>query len=103
MKNPKSFSIISSYLLLENRFKIKLLMNFEPVLKRAVVCFFDPCATVYSRKSWGVLGTNLVSSAHVQGGKTFCASFCASFIAGSRRAFLRVCVRQFVCLSLREF
>ena len=63
MKNPKSFSIISSYLLLENRFKIKLLMNFEPVLKRAVVCFFDPCATVYSRKSWGVLGTNLVSSA----------------------------------------
>ena len=38
------------------------------------------------------------------GGKTFCASFCASFIAGSRRAFLCVdCVRQFVCLSLREF
>ena len=41
MKNPKSFSIVSSYLLLENRFKIKSLMNFEPVLKRAVVCFFD--------------------------------------------------------------
>ena len=40
----------------------------------------------------------------VQGGKTFCASFCASFIAGSRRAFLCVdFVRQFVCLSLREF
>ena len=40
----------------------------------------------------------------VQGGKTFCASFCASLIAGSRRAFLCVdCVRQFVCLSLREF
>ena len=51
MKNPKSFSIVSSYLLLENRFKIKSLMNFEPVLKRAVVCFFYPCATVYSRKS----------------------------------------------------
>ena len=31
----------------------------------------------------------------LQGGKTFCASFCASFIAGSRRAFLCVdCVRQ---------
>ena len=71
MKNPKSFSIISSYLLLENRFKIKLLMNFEPVLKRAVVCFFDPCATVYSRKSWGVLGTNLVSSAHVKCTRSF--------------------------------
>ena len=41
---------------------------------------------------------------NLQGGKTFCASFCASFIAGSRRAFLCVdCVRQFVCLSLREF
>ena len=37
----------------------------------------------------------------LQGGKTFCASFCASFIAGSRRDFLCVdCVRQFVCLSL---
>ena len=31
----------------------------------------------------------------LQGGKTFCASFCASLIAGSRRAFL--CV-DFVCL-----
>ena len=41
---------------------------------------------------------------NIQGGKTFCASFCASLIAGSRRAFLCVdCVRQFVCLSLREF
>ena len=25
----------------------------------------------------------------LQGGKTFCASFCASLIAGSRRAFLK--------------
>ena len=33
----------------------------------------------------------------VQGGKTFCASFCASLIAGSRRAFL--CV-DCVCLLL---
>ena len=39
----------------------------------------------------------------VQGGKTFCASFCASFIAGSRRAFLCVDCVRFVCLSLREF
>ena len=47
----------------------------------------------------------------VQGGKTFCASFCASLIVGSRRAFLLpvatasqlpVCVRLFVCLSLRD-
>ena len=44
------------------------------------------------------------SLCRLQGRKTFCASFCASLIAGSRRAFLRVdCVRQFVCLSLREF
>ena len=28
---------------------------------------------------------------NIQGGKTFCASFCASLIAGSRRAFLCVC------------
>ena len=27
---------------------------------------------------------------NIQGGKTFCASFCASLIAGSRRAFLCV-------------
>ena len=33
----------------------------------------------------------------VQGGKTFCAGFCASLIAGSRRAFL--CV-DYVCLLL---
>ena len=32
-----------------------------------------------------------------QGGKTFCAGFCASLIAGSRRAFL--CV-DYVCLLL---
>ena len=35
-----------------------------------------------------------------QGGKTFCASFCASLIAGSRRAFLCVdCVCLFGVLS----
>ena len=36
-------------------------------------------------------------TAAFQGGKTFCASFCASLIAGSRRAFL--CV-DCVCLLL---
>ena len=37
-----------------------------------------------------LLGTNIKfkDGATLQGGKTFCASFCASFIAGSRRAFL---------------
>ena len=40
---------------------------------------------------------------NIQGGKTFCASFCASLIAGSRRAFLCVDSCLFVCLSLREF
>ena len=39
----------------------------------------------------------------VQGGKTFCASFCASLIAGSRRAFLSVdCVCLFVAGVLSE-
>ena len=37
---------------------------------------------------------------NIQGGKTFCASFCASLIAGSRRAFLCVdCVCLFGVLS----
>ena len=36
----------------------------------------------------------------LQGGKTFCASFCASFIAGSRRAFLWL--RSTVCLFVTE-
>ena len=40
---------------------------------------------------WGLAPSRL------QGGKTFCASFCASLIAGSRRAFL--CV-DCVCLLL---
>ena len=39
----------------------------------------------------------LLASVAFQGGKTFCASFCASLIAGSRRAFL--CV-DCVCLLL---
>ena len=33
----------------------------------------------------------MIPSFDVQGGKTFCASFYASLIAGSRRAFLYVC------------
>ena len=43
---------------------------------------------------------NKINSSHyssLQGGKTFCASFCASLIAGLRRAFL--CV-DCVCLLL---
>ena len=34
-------------------------MNFELVLKGAVVSFFDPCATVFW-ETWEVQGTNLV-------------------------------------------
>ena len=42
-------------------------------------------------------------SVGLQGGKTFCASFCASPIAGSRRAFLCVdCVCLFVAGVLIE-
>ena len=48
------------------------------------------------RKNKGPSCSELVSSGF-QGGKTFCASFCASLIAGSRRAFL--CV-DCVCLLL---
>ena len=44
---------------------------------------------------WGSLGTNETKPlplpfTTLQGGKKFCASFCASLIAGSRRAFLCV-------------
>ena len=45
-------------------------------------------------KSIGLLLTSelqhLQTRSRLQGGKTFCASFCASLIAGSRRAFLCV-------------
>ena len=41
---------------------IKSLKNFEPVLKGAVVSFFDPCATVFW-ETWEVLGTNLIQRA----------------------------------------
>ena len=41
---------------------IKSLKNFEPVLKGAVLAFFDPCATVFW-ETWGILGTNLGSRA----------------------------------------
>ena len=45
----------------------------------------------------GGSGPSVHAGANLQGGKTFCASFCASLIAGSRRAFL--CV---VCLFVTE-
>ena len=48
---------------------------------------------------------NVKSGVGIQGGKTFCASFCASLIAGSRRAFLRVdcvCLRLFVAGVVSE-
>ena len=41
-----------------------------------------------------------VSGVTVQGGKTFCASFCASLTAGSRRAFLCADSADCVCLLL---
>ena len=75
------------------------MVSFHTVKKRFVQPFFlcFPLAL-----SW--IRNKLQLHVAVQGGKTFCASFCASFIAGSRRAFPCVdCVRQFVCLSLREF
>ena len=66
-----------------------------------------------SRKTWGerekpllIFASNLTfmqttAVKPIQGGKTFCASFCASLIAGSRRAFLSVdCVCSCVCLLL---
>ena len=53
-------------------------------------------------ESWMVLSSGQITAYctigfTIQGGKTFCASFCASLIAGSRRAFL--CV-DCVCLLL---
>ena len=41
------------------------------------------------------------SPLRVQGGKTFCASFCASLITGSRRAFLCVDWRCRLCLFVK--
>ena len=41
------------------------------------------------------------SPLRVQGGKTFCASFCASLIAGSRRAFLCVDWPCRLCLFVK--
>ena len=38
----------------------------------------------------------------IQGGKTFCASFCASLIAGSRREFSVCCLCLFVAGVLSE-
>ena len=38
----------------------------------------------------GGIGEEEKDGTKIQGGKTFCASFCASFTAGSRRAFLCV-------------
>ena len=56
----------------------------------------------FLREDWGEFQNSMY--VEVQGEKTFCTSFCASLITGSRRAFLCVdCVRLFVCLSLREF
>ena len=48
------------------------------------------------------LGTRQQIYAAFQGGKTFCASFCASLIAGSRRAFLCVYSVWFVAGVLSE-
>ena len=45
-----------------------------------------------------VWSLNLPPETSFQGGKTFCASFCAPLIAGSRRAFL--CVECWLCLSV---
>ena len=68
----------------------------------ALLCHHPYCFPSQSQTLFGTGPGRPLSS--LQGGKTFFASFCASFIAGSRRAFLCVdSVRQFVCLSLREF
>ena len=64
---------------------------------RSRVIFSRACADIFRR--WIVK-----TCRSLQGWKTFCASFCASLIAGSRRAFLCVdCVRQFVCLSSNDY
>ena len=66
-----------------------------------VICHYStPLPPSRPRKSKGPSCSELVSSGF-QGGKTFCASFCASLIAGSRRAFL--CVdRVRLCLFVGE-
>ena len=64
----------------------------EKKQRRATVAVFD---RLFNRAA---VQRNLDSTPEVQGGKTFCASFCASLIAGLRRAFLcvdRVCLLEF--------
>ena len=59
------------------------------------ISFFSGTSST-TRNSWTFFPSGKTGLA-VQGGKTFCASFCASLITGSRRAFL--CV-DCVCLLL---
>ena len=68
----------------------------------ALVTLYDQfsCSDWSKFDRW-VRAENLCSILNLQGGKTFCASFYASFIAGSRRAFL--CVDCLFCSSLRKF
>ena len=57
------------------------------------------CGSLLRSPGGGIPGNSWWRCAALQGGKTFCASFCASLIAGSRRAFLTV----FVCCLSSEW
>ena len=61
---------------------------------RAGVVFFSPPPPPFPSFA-------LTPTVRVQGGKTFCASFCASLIAGSRRAFLCVDWPCRLCLFVK--
>ena len=74
-----------------------LMCGFAVSSSHAVCSFSSFWLTAFAIPSryWGTI--HLRPNAGLQGGKTFCASLCASLIAGSRRAFL--CV-DCVCLLL---
>ena len=61
---------------------------------RAGVVFFSPPPPPFPSFA-------LTPTVRVKGGKTFCASFCASLIAGSRRAFLCVDWPCRLCLFVK--
>ena len=87
--------------------QLEILMTVLPQDNDEHPCHFD-METPFGDGEGEVSGCILIKfdagAPQLQGGKTFCASFCTSLIAGSRRAFLCVDrVRLFVCFSQREF
>ena len=80
-----------------------LLIRITQIFRKVHACYTCLCYSgiVRGRLSTSSMVDTSCIGTHRQGGKMFCASFCASLIAGSRRAFL--CVdRVRLCLFVTE-